>query len=241
MRVRYGSWSGSVDDHAALDDLRDRDVNYRPEELRRPGWHRDRHQVRLPDEAPGAPEPDGSWEQARRLIEMYEVPVPSVIRGLYHADAPLRGRDILLEGRFHGLRFYMGVRITEIVDEVRDDRVRAWGWTYETLQGHLERGRMTYEVVKHLDSGRVEFVIHGVSQGAPTLGPVVRLGWRVFGRPTQLRFYRMCGERVRRIVGDVVPGRRPLPSPVVVDGLVRAPSDAGRSSGRLAVRSRHPS
>lgn len=101
---------------------------------------------------------------------------------------------------------------------------------------------MAYEVVKHLDSGRVEFVTHGVSQRAPTVGPVITLGWRVFGRRTQLRFYRGCGERVRRVVEDVLAGRREPPAPVVVDGLVHAPSDAEpQLRDQLALRREHPS
>ncbi|HET8601641.1 MAG TPA: DUF1990 family protein [Segeticoccus sp.] len=241
MRASYGNWFGSVDHRAALYDLSDREVNYRPEEVDEVSWHRDEHRTRLPDEPPGDPRPGGSWELTRRLIEMYEPPMPSIIRGLYRADVPLLGRDMLLEGRFYGLHFSMGVRVTEVVDEVRDDGTRVWGWSYQTLQGHLERGCMAYEVVKHLDSGGVEFLTHGVSQRAPTTGPVISLGWHLFGRRTQLRFYRGCGARVQRIMEGVLAGRLELPTPVVVDGLVHAPSDARtRSRDRLAVRSEHP-
>lgn len=241
MNVEYRNWFGSVDHRSALDELSERPVNYRPEELGTAGWHRDCHRARLPDERPGDPEPGGPWEVARRLVEIYEPPAPSIIRGLYRADVPLERRDILLEARFYGLHFLMGVRVTEVIDEVRDDDLRVWGWSYGTLEGHLERGNMTYEVVKHMDSGQVEFVTYGVSRSAPTLGPVIGLGWRLFGRRTQLRFYRRCGERVQRIADDVLAGRRPLPSPVVVNGLVHAPSDAGpKVTDRLAPHSEHP-
>ena len=53
----------------------------------------------------------------------------------------------------------MGVRITSIVEEGEEpdaDR-RIWGWGYETLQGHLQRGRVVYRVAKHREMGRVEF------------------------------------------------------------------------------------
>jgi hypothetical protein len=128
---------------------------------------------------------------------------------------------MLLEGRFLGLRFLMGVRVTEVVDTDRrhgDERV--WGWAYDTLQGHLERGRMIYEVVKHRPSGRVEFVLRGRSQRAD-LGPVLRLGWSVFGRRTQLRFYRRCGEQLARLVSEA--GTAP-PTPQSDGDLVLAPS-----------------
>ena len=59
---------------------------------------------------------------------------------------------------------------------------------YETLEHHLERGKVTYEVIKHQDSRLVEFVASD-SQRSPALGPILRLGWLLFGRHTQLRFY----------------------------------------------------
>lgn len=240
MGSGYGHWFGWGDPAGLLADLAGRRVNFRPEELDDRGWHDDTRRTGLPPERPGDPEPNGSWAIARRLVEAYEAAEPSIIRGVYRADAPLCGRDMLLEGRFHGLRFHMGVRITDVVDETRD-AVRVWGWSYETLEGHLERGRMTYEVVKHTDTGAVEFVTRGVSQRSPGLGPVVELGWRLFGRRTQLRFYEGCGVRMQRIVSDAVAGRAPLPSPTVVNGLVHAPSDAQpRRRDRLAVRRTHP-
>jgi uncharacterized protein (UPF0548 family) len=237
----YGHWFGWGDAGTLLDDLRQRSVNYRPDELDDGSWHHDTHHTELPAERPGPPENEGSWEIARQLVENYEAADPAIIRGVYRADTALCGRDMLLEGRFHGLHFHMGVRVTDVVDESREDGTRVWGWSYQTLEGHLERGRMTYEVLKHTDSGRVEFVTHGMSQRAPTLGPVIGLGWGVFGRRTQLRFYRECGRRMARKVGDIRSGATPMPSPVVVDGLVHAPSDARpQLRDRLAKRQEHP-
>lgn len=121
----------------------------------------------------------------------------------------------------------MEVRVTEVIDETRD-RDRVWGWSYETLEGHLERGKMTYEVVKNLDTGVVEFRITGFSQGSPTLGPAIRLGWYLFGRRTQLGFYDRCGRRLRKLVqaglrGEVPPSARR--EPLEIEDLVLAPSD----------------
>jgi hypothetical protein len=48
---------------------------------------------------------------------------------------------MLLKARFHGMHFYCGVRVTEVVDKTRKKDDRLWGWAYETLQGHLEHGR----------------------------------------------------------------------------------------------------
>ena len=168
------------------------------------------------------------WRQEdETLVRDYEFTPPELIRAVYHRLDPLRGRNLLLEGRFLGLRFYMGVRITVLVDETRNEQERVWGWAYETLERHLERGKVTYEVVKHLDSGRVEFVASCQSQRSPSLGPILRLGWLLFGRRTQLRFYRRCGQRLRELVQASLTGT-PVPAATRLssqgDDLVLVPS-----------------
>ena len=83
---------------------------------------------------------------------------------------------MLLEARFLGLRFRFGVRVEGVVDETceADGRmIRVWGWSYRTLQGHLEMGQMDYEVWKWLDSGEVEFRIHVVSRPARIPPPLL--------------------------------------------------------------------
>ncbi|MFE9171892.1 DUF1990 family protein [Streptomyces kebangsaanensis] len=207
--------------------LADARVNYSADEVRRPSWNIDTYLTTLPTERPGSPEPGGSWEHACRLVRDYQFSPPEIVRALYDPAAPLLGRDMLLEARFHGMHFYCGVRVTEVVDETRGNADRVWGWAYETLQGHLERGKAAYEVVKQQDTGQVRFVVSCHSQGAPTLDRITFLGWRLFGRRTQLRFYRRCGERLRDFVEAALRGEHPAPGPPTgVEHLVCAPSDA---------------
>lgn len=217
--------------------LTDARVNYSVDEVRRPAWNIDTYRSALPAERPGAPEPGGCWEQACRLVHDYEFSPPEIVRALYDPAAPLLGRDMLLEARFHRMHFYCGVRVTEVVDETRDRTDRVWGWAYETLEGHLERGKATYEVVKKQDTGEVQFLVSCHSQGAPTLDRVTFLGWRVFGRHTQLRFYRRCSERLQHFVSTALSGEDPLPSrPAMAGQLVCAPSDAkARRLDALAI------
>jgi uncharacterized protein (UPF0548 family) len=232
---------GRVDVAAELSALRRALTNYSVLEVARPAWDFDTHRSLLPSEQPGAPEPDGVWETACRLIERYEFSAPQLVRASYDPTEPLLGRNMLLQARFHGLHFYLGVRVTSVIDEARADGDRAWGWAYETLEGHLERGKATYEVVKRAGSGQIEFVITSYSQRAPTLGPITRLGWRLFGRRTQLRFYRDCGRRLHLLVEASRLGRPPRHAPATADGLVLAPSDA-RTHGldRIALHRAHP-
>jgi uncharacterized protein (UPF0548 family) len=190
----------------ALAALADKGFNFDADQAERfttaNGWHVDDYAQRLPPEPPGPPTPGGSFEVAQRLMRDYEFADPAIVRAVYATDSPLEHRDMLLEGRFWGLRFHFGVRVGGLVDEelaVDGRRLRRWGWNYRTLQGHLEMGQMDYEVGKWLDSGEVEFRIHAVSRPAHIPNPVIRLGFRLFGRRVQRRFARHACRRMARL------------------------------------------
>ncbi len=190
-----------------LDQLHDKgynfDVDRRHELTPEHGWHVDDHCQALPPEPPGPPVPGGSWEVARGLLERYEFADPDIVRAVYYPDVPLADRNMVLEGRFYGLRFLLGLRVGGVNDLTDDEggrSVRKWGWNYRTLQGHLEMGQMDYEIWKWLDTGDVEFRIHAVSKAAIIPNPVVRFGFRLFGRHMQQRFARRAKERMAELV-----------------------------------------
>lgn len=218
---------------AALRALGDLDVNY-PRAAGRapapePGWHIDTYVHRIARESAGDPVPGGAWDIACRLVRDYQFAEPRILRGLYRRDEPLLGRNMLLEGRFYGLRFDMGVRVTSVIDETHgagETARRVWGWGYQTLQGHLEEGELTYEVIKHLHTGAVDFVITGYSRRAPLRNLLIRTGFVLFGRLTQRRFYRRSGQRLHRLLQAELEG---FPTSAVEthprdDGIVIAPS-----------------
>jgi uncharacterized protein (UPF0548 family) len=197
---------GSRRARQALAALADKGFNFDPDQAEHfttaNGWTVDDYTQPLPPEPPGPPRPGGSFEVAQRLLDDYEFADPAIVRAVYAADSPFERRDMLLEGRFYGLRFHLGVRVGGLVDdelEVGGRRLRRWGWNYRTLQGHLEMGQMDYEVRKWLDRGEVEFRIHAVSRPAHIPNPVVRLGFRLFGRWVQRRFARHACQRMARL------------------------------------------
>lgn len=65
---------------------------------------------------------------------------------------------------------------------------------------------MDFEVRKWLDTGEVEFRIHAYSREARIANPIIRLGFRIFGRSMQIRFAHRALDRmhhlVQRQVGD---------------------------------------
>jgi uncharacterized protein (UPF0548 family) len=235
---------GHIDVAGALAGLRNLGVNYDEADAPTPGrpenWHVDHPHTLVAQEPAGPPVPGGAWQIACALVRAYEFSDPDIVRAVYRPDDELLGRDMLLEGRFLALRFYLGVRVTEVVDEIRDDE-RVWGWGYQTLDGHLEQGKLVYEVVKNLHTGAVELRIRAYSRRAPIPNPIVRLGFIIFGRRTQLRFYAAVGRRLRDSVQAILHGADPPAPALTGEGLVVAPSGVrSHPLERLTLRSHHP-
>jgi uncharacterized protein (UPF0548 family) len=184
--------------------LADRNVNFDAAQADafEPGWHLDDLVEPLPHESPGPPAEDGSWRVARRVMDSYQLADPAVVTASYDRDRALSGRDMLLRIRFAGLRLRVGVRIGDVYEETRevDGRaVRVFGWSYSTLEGHFEEGRMHYELWKWENSGDVEFHLKAISRAARK-GPLLpRIGFRLVGRSNQLRFYRQVCRRIKRL------------------------------------------
>lgn len=189
-----------------LAQLSQRQVNFDASRIvdytRSAGWHIDDMIEELPHEPSGPPVTGGAWETAKQLMIDYQLADPGVVRAVYEHDGPLEGRDMLLQIRFAGLRFAVGVRVGEVYEEQRELDGRSahiFGWAYRTLQGHFEQGEMHYQVWKWDDTGDVEFRLHAVSKVADSGPWILRAGFRLAGRPNQLRFYRQTCRRVRRL------------------------------------------
>ena len=167
------------------------------------GWHLDHHARDLPPEPPGEPLSDGSFAIARRILRDYDFPDPRLITGIYSADDPLEGRPMLLRARFLAFTFWFAVRVSRVIDEVTDGPdgpTRVWGFGYYTLEGHFERGHITFTVRKALESGRVAVWIDAVSKPERIRNPFYWLGFKLFGRRLQLRFARTALDRIDRFV-----------------------------------------
>jgi hypothetical protein len=102
-----------------------------------------------------------------------------------------------------------GVRDDE--SEIDGCRARIWGWNYRTLQGHLEMGQMDFEVWKWLDTGEVEFRIHSFSRRARIRNPLLRFGFRLFGRREQERFARHACARMAALTAAELEGTPGVP------------------------------
>jgi Domain of unknown function (DUF1990) len=159
----------------------------------------------LPPEPPGDPVPGGSWETAQGIARNYDFADPSIVEGIFDRDEPLENRTMLLILHFHALHVHVGVRVGDVYDENRelDGRTgRVFGWNYRTLEGHVEKGQMDWQVWKFPDNGRVLFRISSFSRPAGGGNLLVRIGFRLIGRRQQLRFLTLTAERMARLTEE---------------------------------------
>jgi uncharacterized protein (UPF0548 family) len=191
---------------AELAALAGRKVNFDPgrmsEYVRDQAWRVDDMVERLPHEGSGPPEPGGSWEVGREIMDSYQLADPRIVTAVYDPNVPLAGRDMLLRIHFLGVGFRVAVRVGDVYEgevEIDGRAAQIFGWDYRTLEGHFEQGQMHYEVWKWLDTGDVEFHLRAVSQAARTGPLLLRTGFRWVGRPNQLHFYRQVCRRMRRL------------------------------------------
>jgi uncharacterized protein (UPF0548 family) len=210
---------GYAGEPRTVGDLRGRGYNFDPRRLRElvasEHWHHDDYRQPLPPEPPGEPVAGASFEIAQQLMRDYAFADPKIVRAVFDPAHALADRNMLLQARFGPLRFFAGCRVRAVVDEARTVEgraVRVWGWSYGTLEGHLERGRMDFAVWKWLDDGAVEFRIHVVSRRANVGNPIIRLGLRLVGRREQRRFARHACERMATLVAAAL-ARQPRAAP----------------------------
>lgn len=185
------------------------------------GWHLDNYQQALPSERPGPPEPHGSFAAAQQVLRNYSFPPPLIITGVYNPEADLNGRVMALRGRFLFFTFWFGVRVNQVVDEVRPvspdnpsaEQEAVWGYSYRTLQGHFEEGQIDFTLHKRLSSGKVTMKINAISKTAHIRNPLYRLGFRLFGRQLQMYFARASLRRTQKQVQEMLRTGRNWPPP----------------------------
>ncbi len=181
------------------------DLTRREQYLTEAGWNVDAREITLLPEPPGPPEHDGSFATAASILRDYRFTPQRLISGHFDPDAPLDSRPMLLSARFLWMRFELGVRVHRVIEETRSGAVgeeAVWGYSYHTLAGHLERGEITFEVVKQLNTGEVDFRIHSLSQTGHVANWFYRIGFRLVGRRLQRRFAVESLQNMQQMVHD---------------------------------------
>jgi uncharacterized protein (UPF0548 family) len=180
-----------------LADLTNRRVNFDlpPEEMTpENGWTVDGNDTCLGYERPGPPEPDGLFARAKQGLQNYDFSDPRIVEGHFDPKDPFVGRNMILEMKTLGLRFLGGVRVHSVRDEVGEEGT-LFGFRYDTLEGHIERGYEWFLLTKDHRTGEVRFKIEA--------------HWRLGDFPnwwSRLGFF-MVGQNCRKLWRDNAPRR----------------------------------
>ena len=120
------------------------------------GWSQVRSESVLGREPPGRPVPGGLFERAQQVLETFDFSDPRIVAWHFSDEEPMQGRTVLLELRSLGqqLRYLCGVRVGGAREE-HGEVCSIFGFSFETLQGHIEAGREWFLLKKDHASGEV--------------------------------------------------------------------------------------
>jgi uncharacterized protein (UPF0548 family) len=232
---RFGRGWSEAELRTYLAALRDRPVNFDdpPEAMTVAlGWTVDGDHASLGTEPPGPPLAEGFFTRARQAIANYDFSDPRIVVGHFDPEAPLVGRDMLLELKVLGFRFIGGVRVRAVREDV-EHGTTYYGFRYDTLQGHIERGYEWFLLTKDHETGEIHFRIeaHWRLGDFPTRWS--RLGFRLIGEHYRTLWRHRAPERLRALARQPAPSRRVAPA----GGLAHRGDETPARTGPAADRS----
>ena len=159
------------------------------------GWTTDGVKSIIGQEAPGPPVPGGHFMRCREALVNYEFSEPRIARGFFDATSPFVGRTMLLELTVLRLRFLSGVRVHSVRDEVLENRT-IFGFRYDTLEGHIERGFEWFLLEKDHETGAISFQIDARWRLGDFPNWWSKIGFKLIGEHYRDRWRRAALERL---------------------------------------------
>jgi len=175
------------------------------------GWRLDGDDAVLGHEPPGPPLPDGLYARAKQGLMNYDFSDPKIVVGHFDPQKPFVGRDMLLEIKVLGLRFLSGVRVHSVREE-DDGRLTLFGFRYDTLEGHIERGFEWFLLTKNHETGEVRFKIEAHWQLGEFPNWWSRVGFHLVGNRFRELWRHRAPARLRRLA------HQPVEKPVAAPG-----------------------
>jgi uncharacterized protein (UPF0548 family) len=146
---------------------------------------------------------DDACERARVALANYRFSDPSIVVAHFEPAAPLPARRMLLEIRVLGLRYLCAT----VVDRVHDEP-QAFGFRYDTLEGHIERGAEWFLLTRN-DGGELRFRIEARWQRGDLPNWWSRVGFVLLSGYFQRRWHRQAHRRMSLLAhyGSLAPPR----------------------------------
>lgn len=163
------------------------------------GWRSHASESTVARERPGPPETSGPFERARSAVAGYAFSDPAIVRATFDPTTPLEGRRMLLELKALGFRFLAGTVVSAVRQETTSTET-VFGYRYDTLRGHIERGWEWFVLSKVHATGEVRFRINADWQPGDFPNQWSRIGFRLVGLRYQRRWVRQAHARLKRML-----------------------------------------
>jgi uncharacterized protein (UPF0548 family) len=166
-------------------------------------WRRHASTSRIAQAPAGVPRPGGAFELARDALRAYAFSDPSIVEAHFDPAHRLEGRHLLLELKVAVLRYLCGTRIASVEDR-QDSGSSTFGFRYDTLEGHVERGYEWFRIEQDHATGEVTFCVEARWLPGDFPNWWSRLGFAVVAPLYQRRWHR----RAHRRMAAFAEGRR---------------------------------
>ncbi|MDQ3814870.1 MAG: DUF1990 domain-containing protein [Armatimonadota bacterium] len=186
--------------------LADSPVNFdTPPEAMTPenGWKIDGSHDCIGTEPPGPPLEDGLFARARQALINYDFSDPTIVEAHFEPDAPFVGRDMLLEIKVMGFRFLNGCRVYGVREE-SEEKQTIFGFRYDTLQGHIEKGYEWFLLTKDHETGEIWFKIEAHWQLGRFPNWWSKLGFKLIGERYRELWRHRAPQRLSRLAHQPV-------------------------------------
>jgi uncharacterized protein (UPF0548 family)/uncharacterized membrane protein len=181
------------------------------------GWNVIHSRALIAREPGGPPVAGGAFERLWSALQRFHHSDPRIVLAHFRDDVPLVGRRVLLELSALGLRFLCPAAIGALRGETgRASTLR--GFSLETLEGHIERGREWFLLEKDHATGHVRFRIEAAWRPGDFPTRWSRVGFHLVGRRYQRAWHRLAHLRLRRVAAGLDPGDTVGPDHLVHEG-----------------------
>jgi uncharacterized protein (UPF0548 family) len=137
-----------------------------------------------------APDLDVRFERARVALANYTFSDPTIVTAHFDPAVPLLARRLLLEIDVLGIHYLCPA----VVNKVRDER-DVYGFRYDTLEGHIERG-VEWFLLTRTPVGELRFHIEARWRRGHLPNWWSRIGFMLLAKPYQRRWHRMAHRRM---------------------------------------------
>jgi uncharacterized protein (UPF0548 family) len=163
------------------------------------GWNQYHSEAVIAREPLGPPLESGPFRRAEVALANYQFSNPRIVVAHFEAASRLLGRRMLLEMKALRSIHYLAAVVIDAVRFDEQDDTHTFGYRYDTLDGHIERGAEWFLLTKRASTGEVCFRIEAAWRPGQFPNWWSREGFRWLGTYYQKRWHHDAHWRLWRI------------------------------------------